>query len=236
MGEIIAMHGWGSDSTYWQPWERYFLKTGWQWFNGERGYGNLPPNNPSWTKKYSSQVSPKRVIIGHSLGPHLLSKEILSKATHIIFLGSFARFIPKRQDNKLLIATLKKMRNSLGSSNEEKMLNNFLIKTLQPQSLEDASHMPTLIELSNNGRERMRDDLDKLINTNCLPLGVMPKVKALVIEADKDNIVLEAAKSSLIEDLEDFLLAPPTIWKVSNAGHALINEEIIEKVAIWLHH
>ena len=87
--QLIALHGWAGDSRAWQPWAELAAARGWQFDAAERGYGNLPPEQPSWDPH-----AKKRVVIGHSMGPHLLPAELWQQATTAVCLASFAAFVP----------------------------------------------------------------------------------------------------------------------------------------------
>ena len=82
MKEIIAMHGWAGDSNQWSNWEQIFKCCKWEWRNSERGYTALCPHIQKWTHN-SNQVKLKRVAICHSLGSHLIDKQVLYSATHL---------------------------------------------------------------------------------------------------------------------------------------------------------
>ena len=84
MKEIIAMHGWAGDSNQWSNWEKIFKCFEWEWQTSERGYKGISPHTPKWIHN-SNQVKPKRVAICHSLGSHLIDKQVLHSATHVIF-------------------------------------------------------------------------------------------------------------------------------------------------------
>ena len=90
MKQVITMHGWCSDSTYWNNWESYFKLNGWLWQNIERGYGHIKSSNPFWGKCIKNVLENKKVVICHSLGIHLISTQLLKEASHIILLNRFA--------------------------------------------------------------------------------------------------------------------------------------------------
>ena len=100
MKQVIAMHGWCSDSTYWHNWERKFRLDGWHWKNAERGYGCIKASEPFWRKSIRSNLANKRVFICHSLGLHLISTQLLNEASHVVLLNSFSRFIPNAKESR----------------------------------------------------------------------------------------------------------------------------------------
>ena len=102
MKEVIAMHGWSGDSNTWGHWSTHFKSKGWTWQNCERGYGNLQPKEPDWTKETLANGTHKKVLIAHSLGPHLLSQKLIQEASHIVFLCSFSTFLGRGEVSRTL--------------------------------------------------------------------------------------------------------------------------------------
>ena len=123
MKQVIAMHGWSGDSHAWRPWIRHFKHHQWSWQSGERGYGSLQVHMPYWKDDQDPTNQQRRVVIGHSLGPHLLPDTVLAQATDVVLLASFARFVPMGAKGRALIKGLKGMRRCLGSREETRTPN-----------------------------------------------------------------------------------------------------------------
>ncbi len=234
MKEIIAMHGWGSDSSYWKAWENHFQNHDWSWQSGDRGYGELPFKIPTWYTEPRDNPSGKNVLIAHSLGPHLIDQQIISEATDIVLLASFSSFLPKSMDNRALEIALKGMQSNLGTNNESKMFKKFLKRTYYPEKIKSIPEGPFQKGLTKSGRERLEKDLNLLIETNSLPNGLSPKARILVIEAEKDAIVSPEARKILIQDLSKHLEIDHHHWVIPKKGHALNVNELIERVHHWL--
>ena len=77
--DLIAMHGWGRDARSWEPWQRATASLGWRWQTGERGYGAWPPRVPEWPEPMRAG---RRLVIGRSLGPHMIPANVLMKEIH----------------------------------------------------------------------------------------------------------------------------------------------------------
>lgn len=233
MKQVIAMHGWSGDSNAWQPWQRHFHPLGWQWQSGERGYGSLNPNTPGWLADRDPSPG-QRVVIGHSLGPHLLPPEVLAGASAVVLLASFGRFVPEGADGRALRAGLTGMQKALGSATETAMLEAFLTRAAHPASAEALPPGPLHQGLSAAGRRRLRDDLDLLMHTAGLPAGFPPKARVLVVEAANDAIVVPAASRDLLQTLQHHLGEPPEHWTLQGVGHALLVPDLLLRVQQWL--
>ncbi len=224
------MHGWGGDSRTWQAWKNHFELHKWHWQSGERGYGKLSLSTPHW----HSQSKGKRVVIGHSLGPYLLPKEVIYNATHFVFLASFSNFIPPNSNKRVLTNALKSMKSYLGTEEEDKMLKTFLSKVCHPGSTNELPPGPIQEGISSEGRRRLQRDLDLLINNKGLPAGITEKARVLVVEAQEDAIIVPEARKKLVEELLALLNKPPAIWSFPKTGHALLKTELIGQIEQWL--
>ena len=239
MKQVIAMHGWSSDSTAWAPWERHFSHRGWLWQSGERGYGNRRSCNPNWAEPASGGTNPcrarqRRVVIAHSLGPHLLEPSVLNQATDVVLLASFGRFVPEGPEGRALRTGLKGMRKAIGGAGESTMLRTFLQRAAQPADLEGLPPGPEQQGLSEQGRKRLRADLDCLIGTDGLPEGLPETARVLVVEAAEDAIVAPAASRELLQALVRHLEQKPEHWNLSGVGHALLVPDLLVRVRQWL--
>ena len=237
MRQVIAMHGWSGDSVAWAPWERHFSRQGWLWQSGERGYGHRSAYEPSWAETNMAQPKrARRVVIGHSLGPHLLSTAVLNQATDVVLLASFGRFVPTGPEGRALRTGLKGMRKAIGGAGESTMLRTFLQRAAQPAGLEGLPPGPEQQGLSERGRERLRADLDRLIGTEGLPVGLPQTARVLVVEAAEDAIVAPAASRELLQALTRHLEQKPEHWQLSGVGHALLVPDLLIGVQKWLDH
>ena len=233
MKEIIAMHGWSGDSNQWSSWIDIFQSCNWKWQSIERGYKNISPYTPKWHNALN-QAGIKRVAICHSLGSHLIDKEVLSLATHVVLINSFSRFIPSGKENRSIKMALKRMMNAINTPNEASMLKKFHIKAHQPHDINVESKESILHDLSDSGRLRLKNDLKVLMNSDSLPTGLKSDVKVLVMNSKKDYILANQTKEKLAEDLTDYLEADPTIINLKEEGHSISKINNIKKIKHWL--
>ena len=234
MKEVIAMHGWGGDSNTWKKWSEQFRENQWIWKSVERGYGDLQPFRPNWGQSSSKNYPERRVVIAHSLGPHLIRSEVLEKATDVILLCSFSRFIPLGTESRYLKPALQGMKKQIGTPQEKAMLTNFLKKACQPESFITIPPGPIQTGLSLEGREKLLVDLELLIQTKGLPQGFPKHSKVLIVQGEEDAIVAPSAKSSLLNDLHKHLETEPTHWNLPHAGHLILQPGLIKRVRNWL--
>jgi len=221
---IVAMHGWCGDQRSWTPWLPLWQGRGWLWSCGERGYGHQPPRQPSWPTGDS-----RRVLIAHSLGPHLLPAELLAQADAVVLLASFGRFVPSGRDGRRLQAALAGMATQLAGPRPEAMLQTFLQQVAAPEPVEQLQASPAAEPLTAAGVTRLQRDLQLLANSNGLPPGFPSGARVLLVQAGCDQIVVPAAR----HDLEQALPQADVIT-LSRAGHALLRTPVLKVVDAWL--
>lgn len=234
MKQVIAMHGWSGDSRTWGPWERHFKNHGWVWQSGERGYGSLAPRQPHWQDDPDPAPRQRRVVIGHSLGPHLLASPLLAKATDVVLLASFSRFVPEGRAGRSLQTALKGMGACIGTADEATMLKTFLQRAADPGHASCLPSNPVSDGLSAGGRQRLQADLDLLRSTTGLPDGMPAASRVLVVNAEADAIVVPPSQQQLLEDLAVHLRHPATRWSMPGSGHALMVPDLLLRVQQWL--
>jgi len=233
MKEVIAVHGWAGDSHQWSSWEKIFKNCDWQWQTSERGYKDISPHTPKWNH-ISNQVELKRVAICHSLGSHLIDKEVLHSATHVVLINSFSRFIPSGKDNRHIELALNRMMNAINTPKEAAMLRRFHIKAYKPNYIDVRSSESNLLHTSASGGLRLKNDLKLLMNSSSLPIGLNAYSKVLIINSEQDYILANQTKKKLAEDLIDHLETVPKTINLQDEGHSITKIKNIKKVKQWL--
>ena len=228
------MHGWAGDSKNWMEWKRYFQKNGWHWQSIERGYGLIKSTTPKWINSRKTSLHQKRALICHSLGIHLIDTSTLKKATDIVLLNSFGRFIPNARSSYPLKVALRGMHQCLGTSKEKNMLRKFLEKANKPHQINELQSGLIKKGISVSGREKLISDLELLIHTNGLPSGISRKSRVLAIVGEKDEIVNPLTSQLLLDELIAHLQIKPTHWRISNEGHSILMPQLINQVGNWL--
>ena len=225
--DVIAMHGWGRDARTWDDWKTATRPLEWQWQTGDRGYGDLPPRVPFWPDSPSGAC---RLVMGRSLGPHLVPAEVLRKADAVVLMASFAQFVPPGRPGRRVRAALAGMAGCLEDEAKTRaMLRTFLLKIASPQSVELLRAGPADGPLDENNRTRLREDLALLERCSGLPEGFPPDAKVLIVEAGQDQIVEPEARAMLRAALPG-----ADVINLSDAGHALLAGNVIERVVDWV--
>ena len=233
MKEIIAMHGWAGDSNQWSNWEQIFKCCEWEWRNSERGYTAISPHIPKWNHN-SNQVKLKRVAICHSLGSHLIDKQVLYSATHVVLINSFSRFIPSGKENRPIKLALNRMMDAINTPNEASMLRKFHVKAYKPNHIDADSIESNLINISDLGRVKLKKDLKLLIDSDSLPIGLNTLANVLIVNSEEDNILANQTKAKLAEDLRKHLKFLPKIINLQDEGHSITKIKNIKKIKHWL--
>ena len=181
-------------------------------------------------------VKQRRVVIAHSLGPHLIEPSVLAQATDVVLLASFGRFVPQGPEGRALRAGLRGMQNAIGSPGEATMLRTFLKRAAQPADLGGLPPGPEKHGLSLRGRDCLKDDLECLIKTSGLPTGLPTTARVLVVDGMDDAIVARAASREHLLALTSHLQHAPEQWQLQDVGHALLVPDLLVRVQKWLDH
>jgi len=219
------MHGWAGDSRCWKPWIKATNHLGWHWQCGERGYGEISPRAPAWPDDIATEAL--RVVIGHSLGPHLIPKDVWQTANAAVLLASFGTFVPPTRAARRVRMALDGMAVKLGNESDAKeMLNKFLTNVAHPESPE---FLPAGPEGGALNLGRLRDDLEILRTCQGLPPGIPSGARVLIVEAGADRIVDAEAQAMLRAALPN-----AEFKRLPDAGHALLQTGIVSQVADWV--
>lgn len=229
--QVIAMHGWAGDGTNWTPWREVSAPLGWHWACGERGYGPHPPLSPTW------QAAGRRVVIGHSMGPHLLDAAVLAEAEAVVLLAGFGRFVPPGAEGRRVRAALAAMAAQLAEGPSEaeaalraqSLLRRFLAEAASPDPPELLPPGPADEPVAAAGRARLRHDLALLERSEGLPAGFPTDARVLIVEADADRIVGPQARALLRQ-----ALPRAEVVSLPGAGHCLLRSPVMAPVLDWL--
>lgn len=222
--QLIAMHGWCGDSRSWESWQPLWQQRGWRWRCGERGYGDRPAHAPVW-----DEGDGLKLVLAHSLGPHLLAAEVLAAADAVVLLTSFGRFVPEGRGGRPLQAALAGMARELAGPDPGAMLQTFLQQVAAPDSGERLQPSPGREPLSASGRQRLQQDLERIVHSQGLPQGFPTGARVLLLQAGRDQIVAPETR----RDLEQ-RLPQADVVHFAGAGHGLIGTPTMAMVTAWI--
>ena len=221
---IVAMHGWCGEQHSWDPWLPRWQARGWRWSCGERGYGQPTAQTPQWP-----EGDGLKLVIAHSLGPHLLPATLLEQADAVVLLTSFGRFVPNGREGRGLQSALAGMAEQLDGPRPEAMLQTFLQRVAAPEPAELLPATPASQPLPAAGLARLRSDLELLASTTNLPPGFPSAARVLLVQAGQDQIVVPAARLALEQELPQ-----ADVLNLAAAGHALLHTPVLSLVDAWL--
>ena len=222
--QLIAMHGWAGDAQGWEPFHNAWSDRGWAWQCGERGYGGQTPRPVAWERGQGLKL-----VIAHSLGPHLLPAAVLAQADAVVLLASFGRFVPEGPSGRRLRSAMAAMASQLAGPEASTMLQTFMERAAAPQP---PSLLPAGIAaatLSESGRQRLAEDLDLLAATAGLPPGFPLQARVLIVESGEDQIVSPQAR----QQLRSLLPAADTLV-LAGVGHCLLSPALMPTVCGWI--
>ncbi|MCP9860497.1 MULTISPECIES: alpha/beta fold hydrolase [unclassified Cyanobium] len=229
--QVIAMHGWAGDGSNWNAWQEVSAPLGWRWACGERGYGPHAPFSPAW------DGASRRVVIGHSMGPHLLDAAVLAGADAVVLLAGFGRFVPPGAEGRRVRVALAAMAAQLAEGPSEAetalrvqtLLRRFLVEAASPDPAELLPPGPADQPVAAAGRERLRQDLALLERSDGLPSGFPKEARVLIVEAEADRIVVPQTRALLRQALPQ-----AEVMSLPGAGHCLLGSPVMAPVLEWL--
>ena len=222
--QLIAMHGWAGDAQGWEPFHSAWRARGWSWQGGERGYGGQAPRPVAWRSGQGLKL-----VIAHSLGPHLLPAAVLAQADAVVLLASFGRFVPEGPGGRRLRSAVAAMASQLAGPEASTMLQTFMERAAAPQP---ASLLPPGIansSLAASGRQLLAEDLNLLAATAGLPPGFPLQARVLIVEGSEDQIVGPQSR----QQLRNLLPAADTLV-LAGVGHCLLSPALVPTVCGWI--
>ena len=232
MNQVITQHGWAFDSSLWKELKNIYIKNNWIWQDNERGYFKKTFTSPKWINNNSYKR--KNIIIIHSLGIHLIDKNILTNASHAIFINSFYQFIPNNKDRKLIMRSLERMKKKLNNQEIKLMLSEFYKNSFFPNEI-NLNYQKTISSKFDNANiSHLKSDFNKLSIENKPPLLVSKDCNVLIIKSISDRILNDDSSTSFIELMSKTQTKKPMILEIENQGHIINNYKIFNLIDNWI--
>ena len=232
MNQIISQHGWGLDKSIWDKLKEEFIRQNWTWQDNDRGYYSDSCVKVKWIKNDSDKN--KKVALCHSLGIHLIEKEILKEASHIILINSFFNFIPSNDESNITMRTLRRMERKINTSEVRFMLEEFIYRSFMPNQVD--IRFKSLLNLKSKkvNIKNLLKDFQKLYLQKGIFNLFSENAEVLIIKSKNDFILKEYALNEFINLLNNSQINKPKLVQVENQGHLIDNEIIIKILKDWL--
>ena len=221
MNQVITQHGWGLDQSFWDIYKIGFQKNLWHWQDNERGYFSRNATQCKWIKNDSNYKI--KMVLCHSLGFHLIQRNLLDEASHIVLINSFNNFLPSSKKRNLIYKSLKRMEKKIMAFETDKMLKEFISRSFSPNEIKINFQNMFYKNLESLNNNLLLHDLKKLY-TEKNSLEKFDKNCNIIIINSKNDLILDKdASNNFIELLNKKLTKKPTIIELSNQGHCLTN-------------
>ena len=232
MNQIISQHGWGLDQSMWNKVKEEFIRQNWIWQDNNRGYYSDPHVKVNWIKDDSENN--KKVVICHSLGIHLIEKEILREASHIVLINSFYNFIPSNNESKITMRTLLRMEKKINSGEVRFMLEEFISRSFMPNQVDIKFKSIFNLKSKQINLKNLLKDFQKLYLQKSTFSLFSKNTDILVIKSKNDLILKDYASDEFVYLLNNSQINKPKLVQIEGQGHLIDNSCIVKILKDWL--
>ena len=232
MNQIISQHGWGLDQSIWNKLKEEFIRQNWIWQDNNRGYYSDPHVKVNWIKDDSENN--KKVVICHSLGIHLIGKEILREASHIVLINSFYNFIPSNNESKITMRTLLRMEKKINSGEVRFMLEEFISRSFMPNQVDIKFKSIFNLKSKQINLKNLLKDFQKLYLQKSTFSLFSKNTDILVIKSKNDLILKDYASDEFVYLLNNSQINKPKLVQIEGQGHLIDNSCIVKILKDWL--
>ena len=232
MNQIISQHGWGLDQSIWDKLKEDFIRQNWSWQDNDRGYYSNSCVKVNWIKNDSDKN--KKVALCHSLGIHLIGKEILKEASHIVLINSFLNFIPTNNERNITMRTLRRMEKKINTREVHFMLEEFISRSFLPNPVDINFESDFNLNSKKINLKNLLKDFQKLYLQQSTFNLFSDHADVLIIKSKNDFILTEYAFNEFINLLNNSQITQPKLVQIENQGHLIDNDFIIKILKDWL--
>ena len=232
MNQIISQHGWGLDQSMWNKVKEEFIRQNWIWQDNNRGYYSDPHVKVNWIKDDSENN--KKVVICHSLGIHLIGKEILREASHIVLINSFYNFIPSNNERKITMKTLLRMEKKINSGEVRFMLEEFISRSFMPNQVDIKFKSIFNLKSKQINLKNLLKDFQKLYLQKSTFSLFSKNTDILVIKSKNDLILKDYASEEFVYLLNNSQINKPKLVQIEGQGHLIDDSCIVKILKDWL--
>jgi len=232
MNQIISQHGWGLDRSIWNDLKEEFIRQNWTWQDNDRGYYSDSCDKVKWINNDSD--TNKRVALCHSLGIHLIGKEILKEASHIVLINSFFNFIPTNKESNITLRTLRRMEKKMNTGEVRSMLEEFINRSFMPNQVDMKFNSIFNLNSKQINLKSLLKDFQKLYLQQSTFNLFSEHSEVLIVQSKNDFILKEYASNEFINLLNNSQIKKPKLVQIEDQGHLIDNSFIVKILKDWL--
>ena len=226
MKQIITQHGWGLCKNFWDTYKFDFLNNNWHWQDNERGYFSTNEYQAKWIKgNFKNEI---RMALCHSYGFHLMKKNVLKEATHVVLINSFNNFLPASNKRNFILRSLKKMETKIIKDETKDMLKEFISRSFMPNDIDNNFKNMFYKSLKSLDKSLLLSDLKKLYRNRDFPIFLKKDCKIIFIKSENDLILNNESNNDFLDFLNRTLDRRPIFIKLAEQGHCLNNLNLYE--------
>ena len=164
----------------------------------------------------------------HSFGFHLMQKEILKEATHIVLINSFNNFLPVSNKRNFILRSLKRMETKIIKDEHKDMLKEFIHRSFMPNDINNSFKNIFYKSLDSLNKTLLLSDLKQLYMNKEFPVFLKKDCKIIFIRSENDLILENESNNNFLESLNRILDRNPILIKLAQQGHCLNNLNLYE--------
>jgi len=177
-------------------------------------------------KNYSKKEI--RMTLCHSYGFHLIHKNILVEATHIVLINSFNNFLPLSNKRNFILRSLKRMETKIIKDETKDMLKEFMHRSFMPNHMNNSFKNVFYKSLESLNKTLLLSDLKQLYINRDFPVFLRKDCKIIFIKSENDLILDNESNNNFLDSLNKTLERKPILIKLSQQGHCLKNLNLYE--------
>ena len=164
----------------------------------------------------------------HSFGFHLMQKNILNEATHIVLINSFNNFLPLSNKRNFILRSLKRMETKIIKDEPKDMLKEFIYRSFMPNHMNNSFKNIFYKSLESLNKTLLLSDLKQLYMNRECPVFLKKDCKIIFIRSENDLILENDSNNNFLESLNKTLDRNPILIKLAQQGHCLNNLNLHE--------
>jgi len=164
----------------------------------------------------------------HSFGFHLMQKNILKEATHIVLINSFNNFLPLSNKRNFILKSLKRMETKIIKDETKDMLKEFIHRSFMPNHINNSFKNIFYKSLESLNKSLLLSDLKELYINRDFPVFLKKNSKIIFIKSENDLILDNESNNNFLDSLNKKHDRKPILIKLAQQGHCLNNLNLYE--------